>query len=434
MSDFQIGGIHCRETSHGWEVAIPVSIPGKSRVVEFRFPAAAGEPVCGDAILCLFLMPAMATHRDVCLLGPISPALRRHLEKYQAIYHTWNHDYRTCRIEAIDGPDMPLDAPRGVALLFSGGIDSMFSLAQNNTGLTDLVFVSGFDVAPDHGAHARKAVENARAVANEQGLGFVQVETDARFSGDRNLRWADYGGSVLGAVAMLLRPLFHTVRVAPDYAWDDLRQESVHPSLHECWRTEDTRMVCDSAACNRAEKCASSARPPIRFPCDRWRSCRSGFPFTGSCWQQPTPRAMPPGAMPSGIVSAVQKPGKSPPWFPVPGKKSSAPWPGKTTPDTCATDCWIHGWNLTRHGSMPGFTAIESAGAMSLSQHSWPKANSTTGGPSPGCACSAHGDNGCKSVRMPPPCRKRRAGRDGLQSFESGGLGGLRDLTVRAIG
>jgi hypothetical protein len=210
------------------------------------------------------LMPAMATRRDLRAAGPVSPLLLRGMARYQSIYHAWNHDYRTCRIVAEEVPDEPVAGPRGVALLFSGGVDSMFALADGVSGLTDLVFVSGFDVAPDHGEHARMAVEHARAAAREHGLGFVEVETDARFSGDRFLRWEDYGGSLLGAVALLLRPLFHSVRVAPDYAWEDLRCESVHPMLHDCWRSEDGGLKCESAASNRAEKCARlAARPDL---------------------------------------------------------------------------------------------------------------------------------------------------------------------------
>lgn len=210
------------------------------------------------------LMPAMATHRDLGVAGQVSPFLLRKMACYQSVYHAWNHDYRTCRIVAEEAPESPIAGPRGVALLFSGGIDSMFALATAEPGLTDLVYVSGFDVNPDHGEHARMAVENARATAASLGLGFVEVETDARFSGDRFVRWEDYGGSVLGAVALVLRPLFHTVRIAPDYAWDDLRCESVHPMLHDCWRSEDAGLSCDSAAWNRAEKCARlAARPDL---------------------------------------------------------------------------------------------------------------------------------------------------------------------------
>ena len=210
------------------------------------------------------LMPAMASHRDLHGVGGVSPLLLRQMARYQSIYHSWNHDYRTCRIAAEEARDAPIRGSRGEALLFSGGIDSMFALAAAEPGLTDLVYVSGFDVNADHGEHARLAVENARAVAASHGLGFVEVETDARFSGDRFLPWEHYGGSVLGAVALVLRPLFHTVRVAPDYAWDDLRCESVHPMLHDCWQSEDSALRCDSAQWNRAEKCGRlAARPDL---------------------------------------------------------------------------------------------------------------------------------------------------------------------------
>lgn len=222
----------------------------------------AAEAIGLAPALAATLMPAMATHRDLRGAGRVSPLLLRQMARYQSIYHAWNHDYRTCRIAADEAPDEPIHGTRGEALLFSGGIDSMFALATAEPGLTDLVYVSGFDVNPDHGEHARMAVENARAMAASRRLGFVEVETDARFSGDRFLPWVDYGGSVLGAVALLLRPLFHTVRVAPDYAWEDLRDDSVHPILHDCWQSEDIALRCDSASWNRAEKCAHLAGRP----------------------------------------------------------------------------------------------------------------------------------------------------------------------------
>lgn len=210
-----------------------------------------------EPAMAMALMPAMVKHWNLEAQGPLSPVLLDALDLYLSLYTTWQPTYRRPVLQA---PSLRADVAPGLgegrraALLFSGGIDSMHSLLRLKAEISDLVFITGFDIPTHKTAHARLARDAARRMAETCGLGLIEVETDVRRFLDRHVPWIVGAGSVLGTVALLLRPLFHTVWVAPDFAWNDLRSESLHPLLHETWRTETFRLRCDSLALNRAEK------------------------------------------------------------------------------------------------------------------------------------------------------------------------------------
>lgn len=129
----------------------------------------------------------------------------------------------------------PLRAQRGRALLFSGGIDSFYSLTRKpDVGL--LVFIVGFDVRLHNTAVWQSIVAAHRKLAAERGLRFVALATNLR---DHpvlgQMRWGRYHGVLLAAASHLLRDEASHWIVSSSFQQDHLRPWGSHPDLDSRW-------------------------------------------------------------------------------------------------------------------------------------------------------------------------------------------------------
>jgi hypothetical protein len=147
-------------------------------------------------------------------------------------------------------------------VLFSGGVDSFYTVLRRRREIDALVFVHGLDVRLDDPLR-ESVVDGVRAAASELGLGLVEVATDVRRVTDRYVAWEDSHGAALAAVAHLLSDRFHTAVVPATSTYDALYPLGSHPLVDPLWSSERVRLVHDGCEADRVQKTAHIATSPV---------------------------------------------------------------------------------------------------------------------------------------------------------------------------
>jgi hypothetical protein len=215
-----------------------------------------GVPIAGglEPFVTMALLPAMRERVPLLAEGPLSPRLRRSLEAIQQ--HFSERDPRLKIIEVHTAGQAPPETARSerVATFFSGGVDSFFTLLENQEQITDLIYVHGYDIPVENQKHHCAALASLEGVAAHYGKRLIHVETNLREFGDRYADWAfPLHGAALAAVAQLLRPAVGRVYFPGEYV-STLRCHATHPELDGLWSTESVETLSHGHDVTRVQK------------------------------------------------------------------------------------------------------------------------------------------------------------------------------------
>lgn len=265
MRAFQIGEIQSNRTSHGWHVAIPVSIPGKARVVDFRFPATVGEPVLGDALLCLFLMPAMMHGLPLRGLPPLSPQLVENLPKIQDILRKWFPAFRPVAIDVTTG--VRTTPVPGVLSFFSAGLDSWHTIMRNRQELSAVAYVHGYDVPGTSGEMHAAIGRRLRSAAPLHGLPLLEIETNYREHGEEFLgEYLLTHGAALAAIGHFMSRTYGRLFTPSSSSFASLTPWGSSFLLDPLWSGDALEVVYEGAEFTRPEKAPTIAANPEILP------------------------------------------------------------------------------------------------------------------------------------------------------------------------
>jgi len=249
------------------EVSFEVMDPhGDRTTVRFWGDIPASETAPVEAALAATLLPAMGAGGELSLPNPVSPQLRRALPDIQAVLKTIAaaapQIERPLRDVAVVAPEPELaEPPRpapGVGLFFSGGIDSWSALISD-PGVTDLVYVHGFDVPLDRPEASAIVERRLGDAADEMGKTFRVVRTDLRELLDANVAWELSHGPALAAVALLMTPACGRMTIGSTAPYTALTPVGSHPLHDHLWSTERCRIEHRGANMTRADKIAQVA-------------------------------------------------------------------------------------------------------------------------------------------------------------------------------
>ena len=243
---------------------------GDTRSAHWRLPGDDSGHV-GDALAVTALLPAMALGSDLELEWPVDPVLLERLDTVQDVFCTWSRrkqrltgsgpTYRRIEVAAAETEPAPPSDERVTALMFSGGVDSFYSVLSLGDRVDVLVFVHGLDVRLDD--PVRDAVAGqVRAAAEQLGLPLLEVETDVRALTDPLAAWEDTHGAALAAVGHLLADRVATVVVPATLTYDALYPLGSHPLVDPLWGSTAVRMVHHGAEADRVAKMAAIASSP----------------------------------------------------------------------------------------------------------------------------------------------------------------------------
>lgn len=262
--------------------AIEVSAELDGQRLWYRFPAHFHRQLRGDAFLAAGLLPAMRVNRPIHVDStlPVSPDLLTRLDRLQDIFRLW-FPWAT-RIPIVVDRESPAPDGSAVAALFSGGVDSSYTLAQGRTTIDHLLFVDRVDTGkqPDRATYDH-VLPSMRRRADAFGATLVECSTNAKEFGHRyEIDWHDMMGGTFSGLAMLLG--LRELRFPSSATWADLVPSGTHPVTDPIWGTEALTVVHHGANRKRIEKLATVLREPMLR--EHLRVCmQGGLENCGSC-------------------------------------------------------------------------------------------------------------------------------------------------------
>jgi hypothetical protein len=216
-----------------------------------------------DAFVPSLLVPCMEHGEDLEVVPPISPRLARNIERAQDIFLCWHASFRRARV-SVQERDAPLHAPAaGVGALFSGGVDSFYTLLKSIKRLrldtppvTHLVFLRGLETPLEEARGVDAAQANVEEVAREAGVRLIVGRSNVRTCFPSNYELY-YHGAALASAALALSGGLRCLLIPSSVSYAQLQPWGSDPLLDPLWSTEALDVIHDGCEARRVDKLES---------------------------------------------------------------------------------------------------------------------------------------------------------------------------------
>ncbi|MCL5282185.1 MAG: hypothetical protein M1376_20030 [Planctomycetes bacterium] len=207
-----------------------------------------------EAFGCAALPVAVEHHADVVLDAPLDAVWNTHI---QAIQETWRQWWRIRRARIYPRAEhkQPFAKAKGVALCFSSGVDSFYSLLRGGYAFDHLVFVQGYDVKLSDTARAQAAERSLREVAAVVGAKAVMLRTNLREHPTfRTADWERTHGGALAALGHLLGRTIGILVISASYPYYLDTPWGSHWKIDPLWSSSQVEIAHAGAWLWRKEK------------------------------------------------------------------------------------------------------------------------------------------------------------------------------------
>jgi hypothetical protein len=214
------------------------------------------------------LLPLAATLGEpLTLAGSVDALLLENLRELLRVWRAWypyvaEIEIRSERVDPAPGGD------GRTAALFSGGVDSFYTLLRDRTDLhplerveiQDLVTIWGLDI-PLHNAQAfARLRERFQRLAASTGRELLDVATNLRETRWRETNWGEVGhGCALAAACHALEGRLSRVLIPSTAGYRDLHPWASHPMTDRFFSSAALAFVHDGASARRVDKLATIA-------------------------------------------------------------------------------------------------------------------------------------------------------------------------------
>ncbi len=234
--------------------------------IYFELEGASGPVSAEAAADALFLCGSALAHvrqEPYAQAEPVDPVLRRHVAAAQKEWRNWPGRPEPVELSAPERAPAASRAAGPVLVLFSGGIDSFFTLLDPpEPGIVSLSI--------EHADDAREQIEAAFGRVRELGPAAVQCGAKGAVSIVTNMMTADPRGHDLwatrvhgcffSACAHLLSDTAGGAVLSSTFSYGNLKPWGSHPLIDPLWSSSRLGMIHHGAAYTRAEKTALVAR------------------------------------------------------------------------------------------------------------------------------------------------------------------------------
>lgn len=217
-----------------------------------------------EAFLACAILPCMKTGAKIVADGEVSQRFISALPKIQDLYCSWASSLYKIEIDHALPIIRPRQAETSISAFFTGGVDSLYTFLKNQSEITHLVFVHGFDIPLSNLSLRKEVSKKIRKLASHFGKSVIEVETNLRVLLDPYVGWGPLGhGAALAAIGHLLPagfsrifiPASDTYEISPDPAsWAIGWGWGTHPMLDHLWSSESLEFIHDGCEAGRFKK------------------------------------------------------------------------------------------------------------------------------------------------------------------------------------
>ncbi len=264
--------------------------------VYYRFPAEHAPLLfnSADPFVPALLPASMMRGEPLEVVPRVDSRLLVGCERAAQILLAWNaaeFSFHPARFTAHPRPAGISPRRNGLTLsLFSGGVDSYFSLAKwshTSQPVSHVLFVKGLEQPLEKTEDAEGSVELASEGAALFGAKVIRAETNLRSYFPELNYERSYQSAALASAALALSGGVRRLIVPSSFAYSQLIPWGSHPLLDGLWSSERLEIVHDGCEARRGDKLAALARHPealarLRvclenksgpFNCGRCRKC-----------------------------------------------------------------------------------------------------------------------------------------------------------------
>jgi len=243
-------------------ISAGIGIDKKNHIVNYRVneDLALGNP---DFLLPVVLEPAMSMKRGIVCNFAISEKLAKAIPDIQGIYRRLDPRLKIVPVDHGKDPLHSLTQAREIGCLFSGGVDSFYTLLKHKHEITKVILVHGFDIPLSDRILRKQTANMVHKVASGLNKGVVEVETDMRRNFlNRYLGIADTISPFFASVALLLSSQFKKIYF-PACFHKPLSCSAIghyRAYLDPLWSNGHLQIIHDGDDVNRIEKIAFIAK------------------------------------------------------------------------------------------------------------------------------------------------------------------------------
>ncbi len=226
------------------------------------------------------LLPALARGENLTLEDPISSIWRSNIRQSLFTFKEW-WNYLELLPEPFHHPVQVTRATQ-TALLFSGGVDSFYTLLRSGYAVHYLVFVIGFDMKLDDISRFEAFEPSLRAAADESGALPAVIRTNLReHSAFTPVSWERTHGGALAAIGHLLSGVAGQLLIASSNPFSLRDPWGSHWMTDAFWSSERLQILHIGAHLDRNSKLRAIAdEPPVR---NHLRVCWENRIPAGNC-------------------------------------------------------------------------------------------------------------------------------------------------------
>jgi hypothetical protein len=203
------------------------------------------------------LLPSMKRGENLIIEGKVSARLYAGMKEIIKVVSGWNIGLKAIDIEVAELSSDEAN-PSITATFFSGGVDSFYThlthVTDRESPLSHFLLVNGYDIDLRNKALWAETVRSVRAIAAEEQVALIEIESNMRTLLDPILPWGYSHGGCLAAVALGLRNGIGQIYVPSSYDMAHHFPWGSHRDVDHFWSTENLTFIHDGSEATRLDK------------------------------------------------------------------------------------------------------------------------------------------------------------------------------------
>ena len=211
--------------------------------------------------LILGFLLAHELNTDIHVEGEVDDLLLKNLKSINYLFNNWFKKNNIVSASATKISRISRNYNQEVGLFFSGGVDSMFSLFDDEARgsslrIRDLITVWGFDIPLSKPEEFQKLHQQLNNIAIKTNSVLIPVITNLRSLGEPYAHlWGERGhGAALAAIGHLFSAELTEVRIASSFDYENIFPWGSHPYIDPLFSSSNLSVVHDGAAWSRVDK------------------------------------------------------------------------------------------------------------------------------------------------------------------------------------
>ncbi len=219
-----------------------------------------------DAFVPMLLVPCLEKGEPLEIVPPISQQLASRVPRIMDVLLSLFPNFRRINVQLNVRKEPGHPSGAAVASLFSGGVDSFYTLlkgfapgADPDLRPTHLFFMRGLEQPLDQSSGADATLDIVRGIAQQTGIGLLWGETNVRLLFGLNYELYYHASALIGSALALSRGMKRLL-VPSTFAYGQLIPWGSHPLLDELWSIESMEVIHHGAEARRVDKISMLAR------------------------------------------------------------------------------------------------------------------------------------------------------------------------------